>query len=186
MDSEELKESSACFYFGMMTFKDALYGPSYGASVGFLWKGEVWVRGLLSSAYLWGWNFSETFNCLMAYDYCFSILKMINNNSNALYNSNSLAGLESRCLNGTKSWCFEMLYSMHSLSLHINQVCLLSKRSCHVDSCRNNTVLLKFNYRIGIDGVTSKPDPGWTVTDWFKLYLCTGLVSCVWGCFLKS
>ncbi len=52
MDSEELNESSVGFYFGMMTFKDVLYSPSYGESVGFWWKGEVWVRGLLSSAYL--------------------------------------------------------------------------------------------------------------------------------------
>ncbi len=76
-------------------------------------------------------------------------LKMINNNSNAFFNSNSFAGFDSRCLNWTKSRCSEMLYSMHSLSLHVNQLCLLLKRSCHVDSCRNNTVLLKFNNRIG-------------------------------------
>jgi hypothetical protein len=149
MDSEELNESSVGFYFGMMTFKDVLYGPSYGSKVGFWCKGEVLVCGLLSSAYLWGWNFSETFNCLTAYDYCFFIFKMINNNSNALFNSNSLAGLVSRCLNETESWFSEMLYSMHSLSLFVNQVCLLLKRSCHVNSCRNNTVFLEFNYHIG-------------------------------------
>ena len=52
MDSEELNESSVGFYFGIMTFKDVVYGPSYGESVVFWWKGDVWVCRLLSSAYL--------------------------------------------------------------------------------------------------------------------------------------